>query len=71
MAVGTAVGLSEGIIGVAVGLKVLGTFVGANVGDSGRQHEIALGGGQLLMRLGVVTSAARQLLDEHTPIVVG
>ena len=71
MAVGTAVGLDVGVVGVEVGLEVLGTLVGADVGDSGRQHEIALGGGQLLARLGAVISAVGQLLDEHTPIVVG
>ena len=62
MTVGTTVGLDEGI---------LGALEGTDVGDSGRQHEIALGGGQLLTRLGAATSAAGQLLDEHTPIVVG
>ena len=66
-----AVGVNEGMFGVAVGLKVLGELEGADVGDSGRQHEIALGGGQLLTRLGALISAVGQLLDEHTPIVVG
>ena len=68
---GALEGADVGTVGFAVGLKVLGALVGADVGDNGRQHEIALGGGQLLTRLGAATSAAGQLLDEHTPIVVG
>ena len=71
---GALEGEDVGAVGFAVGLRIgvaLGLLVGAEVGDNGRQHKIALGGGQLLTRLGAVTSAEGQLLDEHTPIVVG
>ena len=75
---GIAVGFKEGLVvgtfGVKEGLivgEVVGRYDGLIVGDNGKQHEIALGGGQLLTRLGAVTSAAGQLLDEQTPIVVG